>query len=310
MDEIPSDTGIIDSLLKKPFKSTLIGSGSFGTVMRITDLTTNQDYAMKIIDLNQPNEAQRINHYNRIKYEINILKKLTLGNFKYFPKYLDYKVMRSADKGTNGIKILMEYIAGDELFDFVNSKQFLELNTNDRKTLIKNISLDILKAIQVLHHNSIVHRDLKLENIKIDFINPSAKITTIKLVDFGLSCDIDNTKKIYDSYATQIVGTPEYMSPQIIENRMNRSRNWKIEYLMASDMWSFGVILYFMIYNNYPFGSRNIKGDSRLLNSNIRNYSKIKYPFISDFQPLFDQIFIDYHQRVSVDNAIHILQSL
>lgn len=309
MDEIPSDTGIIDSLLKKPFKSTFVGSGSFGTVMRITDLTTGIDYAMKIIDLNEPNEIQRTNHYNLIKHEINILKKLTLSGSKYFPIYLDYKVMRDAN-GVNAIKILMEYIKGEELFDFVNSKQFKKLDSNDRNTLIKNISLDILKAIQVLHHNHIAHRDLKLENIKIDFINPSAKITTIHVIDFGLSCDIDNTHKIYSEYAKKKVGTPEYMSPQVIENRMNRSQNWKSEYLMASDIWSFGVILYVMVYNNYPFGSRNSKGDSRLLDSNIKNYSKIKYPFVSEFQSIFDRIFVNYHHRITVNDAIDILQSV
>ena len=42
--------------------------------MRITDLTTGIDYAMKIIDLNEPNEIQRTNHYNLIKHEINIPK--------------------------------------------------------------------------------------------------------------------------------------------------------------------------------------------------------------------------------------------
>jgi serum/glucocorticoid-regulated kinase 2 len=109
-------------------------------------------------------------------------------------------------------------------------------------------------AISYLHQNNIIYRDLKPENVLID------KDGYIKITDFGLS-----KQNILDNFgATSFCGTPEYLAPEVIENRGHGK---------AVDWWSLGAIIYEMLTGLPPFYSK----DRDKLFKNIRS-GLIRYP--------------------------------
>lgn len=90
-----------------------------------------------------------------------------------------------------------------------------------------------------IHDRKILHRDLKSQNIFL------TKRNMIKLGDFGIAKVLSNTK----SKAQTIVGTPYYLSPEIIENT---------PYSFKSDIWSLGVLLYEMCALQPPFNATSL----------------------------------------------------
>lgn len=85
---------------------------------------------------------------------------------------------------------------------------------------------------------SVVHRDIKLENILLDQQN------NIKIIDFGFSIIIGEDKKL-----KIFCGTPSYMSPEIVS---------KVEYTgQKSDIWALGILLYVMLQGKFPFKGVN-----------------------------------------------------
>lgn len=113
-------------------------------------------------------------------------------------------------------------------------------------------------AISHLHDNNIIYRDLKPENVLID------KDGYIKITDFGLS-----KQNILDNYgATSFCGTPEYLAPEIIENKGHGK---------AVDWWSLGAITYEMLTGLPPFYSK----DRDKLFKNIKSGNLRYPPFLS-----------------------------
>lgn len=96
----------------------------------------------------------------------------------------------------------------------------------------------ICLALEHVHSHKILHRDIKSENI---FLSDGR----IKLGDFGIS------KLIEDSVAKTFIGTPYYISPEIVQN---------LPYSYKSDIWALGVVLYEMCTLKYPFTGDSIAG--------------------------------------------------
>ncbi len=100
---------------------------------------------------------------------------------------------------------------------------------------ILKIFAQICEGVRYLHEErNMIHRDLKPDNLLI------SSNGTIKIGDFGLSKDFENSKQ----YASSQVGTYCYMSPEIIENG---------KYDFKSDIWALGVILYELCALKRPF---------------------------------------------------------
>ncbi|MCU0288525.1 MAG: bifunctional serine/threonine-protein kinase/formylglycine-generating enzyme family protein, partial [Acidobacteria bacterium] len=132
--------------------------------------------------------------------------------------------------------ILMEYINGSSLEDLLKSQEKLEWNN------VLNISQKILNALSFIHEKTIIHRDIKPANIMIE--SESGKPV---LIDFGMAKDI-----LGNSNITKIdghMGTPLYMSPEQWEGIKDLTP--------ASDIYSFGVVLYRMLTGEVPFNGKN-----------------------------------------------------
>lgn len=163
-----------------------------------------------------------------LKEEIEIFKKL---DHPYIVRLLE------VFEDENYIHLVMECCGQGDLFDKINQQQ--HLSETEAKVLVKKILL----AINYLHTNGIVHRDLKPENFLFQG-------TELKLIDFGFSkrfvkqVNCDKT----ENYMNTLVGTAQYLAPEVLRGK----------YDQKCDMWSIGVIVYFMLSGTLPFvGSNN-----------------------------------------------------
>jgi MAP/microtubule affinity-regulating kinase len=128
--------------------------------------------------------------------------------------------------------LVLEYIEGFSLTKFLERNNKKILSESETKELI----IPLIEALHYIHYKNICHRDIKLDNILID-----ANTNKIKLIDFGFSTHSLSKDKIRNLFC----GTPYYMPPEIIQKR---------EYIGTScDIWSFGVLLYFILCGKYPF---------------------------------------------------------
>ena len=120
---------------------------------------------------------------------------------------------------------IIDYISNDNLYSYLIKKPNITLKE------IKKIIKQILNGILYLENLGIIHQDLKLENIMIKEDNNNLNV---KIIDFGLSIIL-----LKNEFSCGTVGTPNYMAPEIINGD---------EYNYKIDIWSLGVILYFMRY--------------------------------------------------------------
>ena len=99
---------------------------------------------------------------------------------------------------------------------------------------IWKIFIEMVKALRALHYRNILHRDLKSQNIFV------TKKGIVQLGDFGIARVLSNTR----SKAKTVVGTPYYLSPEIIKSE---------SYSFKSDIWSLGIVLHEMAALEAPF---------------------------------------------------------
>lgn len=174
---------------------------------------------------------------------------------------LDFRIL------LNHFYLFFEYIDGGQLLDYIVR------STRLRETQIRKFSRSILNALNYLHMNNIVHRDLKIENIMI------AKDGTLKLIDFGLSNFYykqewgDNVGRVSRSVDNRDVapllktfcGSLYFAAPELL--------NAKPYIGPEIDVWSFGVVLYVLACSRVPFDDEN----SAVLHQKIKS-GRVSYP--------------------------------
>ena len=215
----------------------LIGQGAFGKVNLGLNVLTGRVVAIK--SFNKKNLGKNGENMRKILYETSLMKKLNHPNItKILEVFEDQEY----------ILISMEYINGGNLFSFVKKRR--KLSEKIAKFLFKQIIL----GIKHIHSHNIVHRDIKLENILIDFNN------NIKICDFGIGRILNSNKQLLHDKC----GTPMYMAPEILISNKNIGYEG-----FPVDIWSSGIALYIMLSGSLPF---NFKGEN---NSSIndKNYN-------------------------------------
>ena len=131
------------------------------------------------------------------------------------------------------IFVIMEYVSGGELFDYIVSRGRLPADEARR------FFHQIVSAVEYCHYHHIVHRDLKPENLLLDSDN------NIKLADFGLS------NVVHDGHFLRTsCGSPNYAAPEVISGNLYAGPE--------VDVWSCGVILYAVLCGTLPFDDASI----------------------------------------------------
>ena len=188
-----------------------IGKGEFGSVYRVNKGT--KEIALKIIPVNDF-EQLRV-----IKREISILER-----FKCQPSLVCYYGNENID---NKFYIEMEYISGKNL------NQFAKQHQKDSHLILymTSIMTDLMMGISYIHQINVLHRDIKPDNIMIQYpqIQP-------KLIDFGLACISLNHERCPDeTCCLGKTGTPFFMPPETLLQGISYDK---------SDLWSLAASIY------------------------------------------------------------------
>ncbi len=127
--------------------------------------------------------------------------------------------------------IVMEYLSGSNLRVLMQARKPLPIRTSI------DIALQVAEALAYAHEKGIVHRDIKPANILVDSRG------RVKLTDFGIAAALDD---VSITTAEQVLGTPEYMSPE-------QARGDKVD--GRADLYSLGIVLYEVVVGRHPFGN-------------------------------------------------------
>ena len=131
----------------------------------------------------------------------------------------------------------MELVRGKPLSSYIEDKGHL----SEQECQI--IMRQIMRAILYFHSKGIVHRDLKLENVMIEGINTGRiEDIRVKLIDFGMSKFTNHFGERIN--LTTYCGTLSFMAPEVIEQN---------DYDLSCDLWSAGVIAFFILSGEAPF---------------------------------------------------------
>lgn len=233
----------------------VIGRGTFGKVF-LGKLRTNEVlYAIKSLRKDVLVEAGQIEN-------VKLEKEILLACDHPFLAGMDF-VFQSDTR----LYFVIEFLRGGELYKhFLKRKRFQE---DEAKFYATQIAL----AIGHLHKQSILHRDLKLENIMINGDG------YIKVIDFGLAKIIND-----DSLAMSFCGTPEYLAPEMVKQEGHDK---------GVDWWSLGILIYEMTIGVTPFFSK-----SRLTLINNIKKEDVIFPDKKKYKIEYSDDFVDVVLRL------------
>jgi serine/threonine protein kinase len=139
---------------------------------------------------------------------------------------------------------VMEHVPGETI------TEFCDRNDVDVRARLE-LFMQVCDAVQHAHHKSIIHRDLKPSNVLVMLQDGRP---TPKIIDFGISKALDQrlTEKSIYTEMGQMIGTPEYMSPE-------QAETGSIDIDTRTDIYSLGVLLYELLSGSLPIESENLR---------------------------------------------------
>lgn len=200
------------------FTGIIFGSGGSGCVLGLSRGSSNaqEHCVVKVIYVEEPDE------YNAVKNEIQTMSTL---KSPYLVECLDSDVKQVVNRHgeVTGYDFLIR------MNHYVPLASLLKEEEYDPEQICLQLIRDIGNALYVCHYNGVLHRDVKPENVFVDYSNGKM---CFKLGDFGVA------KAIGKLSGVTMTGTPDYMAPESF--RYN-------EYSYLSDMYSFGMMLYYIL---------------------------------------------------------------
>lgn len=197
----------------------IIGQGCFGTVFKGRRKYTGRIVALKFISKRGKSDKDLQN----LRLEIGILRRLDHPNI--------IRMLDSFETGTD-FAVVTEFAYG-ELFEIFQDDRNLPEDE------VARIARQLVLALNYLHGQKVVHRDMKPQNVLV------AAHDIIKLCDFGFA----RVMSTQTTVLTSIKGTPLYMAPELVRER---------PYDYTVDLWSLGVICYELFVGQPPFYTNSL----------------------------------------------------
>ena len=237
-----------------------LGEGMFGMVKLGTHKITKEKVAIKILNKSKISKSQQI----LLNRELSILKKM--NHFNIIKLY-------SIIETEKVIYLIQEYCPGKELSNYI-----LYHSRTDEKEICR-IFQEIISGVEYMHKMGIAHRDLKPENILLTGAND------IKIIDFGLSNIYSKGKLLSTS-----CGSPYYAPPEMLQGKAYKG--------LYSDLYSCGIILYYMLCKKLPF---NESSNSELYKKKIEGKFSISKHISKEAQDLLQKIIkVNPEQRIKI----------
>jgi len=199
-------------------------SGSYGVVYTTRNKTTNEEFAVKVIDRTKLKKKDDDGTFR----EVGIMK--DLRNVDNVVKLIDFYVEPAT------FYVVQVFAKGGDVFDRL--AQRTTYNEKDSRDL----GIKLLKTLVELHKRKICHRDLKPENL---LLKGKIDDTNILLADFGFA------KYVPEEGLKTRCGTPAFVAPEILVGNA---------YGVQSDMWSAGCLIYMLIGGYPPFQDESHRG--------------------------------------------------
>ncbi|CAD7704676.1 unnamed protein product [Ostreobium quekettii] len=211
-----------------------LGRGACGKVFLCLNVQDSRLYAMKAVrksDLQTSrNQAQKRNPMEDLKREIMIMKKMKHPNIVTLTEVID-------DPSGSKLLLVMEYMEGGP----VMTRESLERCERLPEELVARYFKDMVRALDYLHSQRVVHGDLKPENVLVSAHGE------VKLSDFGCSKVIVSGNE----YLERCNGTPAFLAPEMMKpNSRYRGR--------PTDIYAMGACLYTLVFGRIPFTAPNL----------------------------------------------------
>lgn len=251
----------------------IIGRGNFSNVILVEDITDSKvKVAIKVIHIPMKNKNQIKNFTYFLKRELNILYQLNHANII---RLLDYDINIPINKGEieseNNVEseseydheqldqdaqdattnlsnqlIYLNYCPGGNLYDFMVENHHKYGYDANYWVIIRNIVKELISSIIHLHEQNIIHRDIKLENVLLNYsvdelLTQPSKPSITCLTDFGLAKRLSSPDQLLSTRC----GSQDYIPPEIL---MGLKYDGKL-----TDSWSIGVLIYCLLENRLPF---------------------------------------------------------
>ncbi|KAF2686294.1 Pkinase-domain-containing protein [Lentithecium fluviatile CBS 122367] len=211
-----------------------LGTGSFGRVHLVQSKHNQRFYAVKVLKKAQVVKMKQVEHTNDERRMLQQVKHpflITLwGTFQ----------------DSKNLYMVMDFVEGGELFSLLRKSQRFP------NPVAKFYAAEVTLALEYLHAQNIIYRDLKPENLLLD------RHGHLKITDFGFA------KEVPDITWT-LCGTPDYLAPEVVASKgYNKSVDW----------WSLGILIFEMLCGFTPFWDG---GSPMKIYENILK-GRVKYP--------------------------------
>ncbi len=205
-----------------------IGSGGMADVFLVYDKVSKDEFAMKMI---KPLGDVKVGKsHERFKAEADVMTKINSDNVVQI-----YDAFLGEDHSETRKFIIMEYVEGITLSEHIKKKGVI--NTANSIRIIGQV----LKGLNDMEKLKIIHRDIKPQNI---LIKDSG---WVKIIDFGIVKTEESLNLTNDG---SVVGSVQYIAPEILRGQPESP---------SSDIYSTGIIFYYMLTGVIPFSGTNMK---------------------------------------------------
>ena len=248
-----------------------IGKGSFGDVKLGQNTKTKEKVAIKIID----KKRLKVDDLELVEREIAIMKSINHPNTISFVDHFE---------NSEYFFIVMEYV-NESLNDYIKTRNKLTEHSYAK------IIYQVASGLKYLHEFGIIHRDIKPDNILMDSSDVEVKA---KIADFGLSKILSPRENTSEGF-----GTIVFIAPEILLRK---------PYNNSVDIWSLGVMTYFIVTKTYPFYDENLEAKviaSKIIHKSVKfreSEWKSKSKEVIEFIKLCLEK--DFINRINIDQVL------